>query len=134
VRSKAILFGTTIIAAMACTETTGPNDSDVPGYLISRVIVGPEIDTLFLDPADPNSAQRLFVGIAVSKGGDVIDGIQFHWTSSNNALVVINSDGLATAFGTGTVEITASADKVGKATLVVLPAPVPVIPPAPPTP
>lgn len=134
-RSKAILFGAGIIVAMACTETTGPNVSDIPGYLISKVIVGPEIDTLFYDPTKPGGAQRLFVGIAVGKGGDVLDGVEFRWTSSNNAIVVINSDGLATAFGTGTVEITASADKVGKATLVVLPAPVAVIPPpTPPTP
>lgn len=122
-RSKAVLFGAGIMVALACTESTGPNVSTIPGYLISKVLVGPEIDTLFLDPTDPNgSPQRLFVGIAVGKSGEVLDGVQFQWTSSNNAIVVINSDGLATAFGTGTVEITASADKVGKATLVVLPA------------
>ena len=122
-RSKAVLFGAGLIVALACTETTGPNVSTIPGYLISKVLVGPGIDTLFLDPTDPAAnPQQLFVGIALGKSGDVLDGVQFEWSSSNSAIVVINSDGLATAFGTGTVEITASADKVGKATLVVLPA------------
>jgi hypothetical protein len=124
VHSRSILFGAAIIVTLACTETTGPNVSDVPGYLISRVLVGPEIDTLYLDPADPNVTQRLFVGIAYGKNGSVLDGVQFDWSSSNEAVVVINPDGLATAFATGTVTITASADKVGRATLVVMPAPV----------
>ena len=123
-RIRAVVVAAGIITAVACAESTGPNFSDVPGYLISKVIVGPEIDTLFFDPNAPNSPQRLFVGIAVGKNGDVLDGVHFQWTSSNNAIVVIDPDGLATAFGTGMVEITASADKVGKATLVVLPAPV----------
>jgi hypothetical protein len=122
VRMKPVFIGVGLFAVAACSEGTGPNVSDVPGYVISKVMVGPEIDTLYLDAADPNRPQRLFVGIAVGKSGDVLNGVQFHWSSSNEALVVINSDGLATAFGTGTVEITASADKVGRATLVVLPA------------
>jgi hypothetical protein len=128
VRTKPVFLAAGLLIAAACSESTGPNVSDVPGYIISKVLVGPEIDTLYLDATDPNRPQRLFVGIAVGKSGDVLNGVQFHWESSNEALVVIDSDGLATAFGTGTVEITASADKVGRATLVILPAAVPPVP------
>lgn len=122
-RTSTIIIAAAMLVASACTETTGPNVSETPGYLISKVIVGPAIDTLYFDSADPNAGpQRLFLGIAIGKSGAVLNGVDFVWKSSNPAIVVINDDGLATAMGTGTVEITASADKVGKATLVVLPA------------
>ena len=124
-RSRAVLVSAAVLGVAACTETTGPNVSEFPGYLISKVIVGPQVDTLFFDPANPEPVQRLFVGVAYGKGGEVLSGVRFHWESSNPAIVVINSDGVATAFGTGAVDITASADKVGRATLVVLPAPAP---------
>lgn len=49
-------------------------------------------------------------------------GLRFAWRTSNPEVAVVDSNGVVTPLTTGTVEIRASADKVGTAELVILPA------------
>jgi hypothetical protein len=108
--------------AASCDDATGPNLSDTPGYLISSVRVEPEIDTIFIPPT-PRSFDRVaFTATAIGRNGNPLTLSQFAWSSSNPAVATVDENGLVTPLTTGTVEIRASADKIGRATLVVRPA------------
>ena len=106
----------------SCDDTTGPNLTDVPGYLISSVRVEPVLDTIFI-PAIPRSFDRaVFTATAIGRNGQPLNVSQFAWTSSNPAVASVNDEGVVTPLTTGSVEIRASADKIGRATLVIRPA------------
>jgi uncharacterized protein YjdB len=106
----------------SCDVATGPNLSDTPGYLISSVRIEPRVDTIFIPPV-PRSFDRVtFTATAIGKSGNPIDISEFAWTSSNPAVATVDASGVVTPITTGTVEIRASADKIGRATLVIAPA------------
>src|SRR5688572_14807105 len=48
-----------ILPLASCTETTGANLSDVPGYLISSVRVSPSIDTIFVPDSIRDSDRKI---------------------------------------------------------------------------
>jgi uncharacterized protein YjdB len=118
-----IAFGLLIVSlAASCDDATGPNLSTTPGYLISSVRVEPELDTIFI-PTTPRSFDRVaFTATAIGRNGNPLTLSQFAWSSSNPAVATVDENGLVTPLTTGTVEIRASADKIGRATLVVRPA------------
>ena len=108
--------------AASCDLATGPNLSNTPGYLISSVRVEPEVDTIFI-PTIPRSFDRVaFTATAIGRNGIPLTVSEFAWSSSNPAVATVDENGLVTPLTTGTVEIRASADKIGRATLVVRPA------------
>jgi hypothetical protein len=106
----------------SCDAGTGPNPSDVPGYLISSVRIEPSSDTIFI-PAIPRSFDRVvFSATAIGRNGQPLNVSEFAWTSSNPAVATVSASGVVTPLTTGSVEIRASADKIGRATLLILPA------------
>ena len=118
-----LIFGILVVSlAASCDDATGPNLSNTPGYLISSVRVEPELDTIFI-PSTPRSFDRVaFTATAIGRNGNPLALSQFAWSSSNPAVATVDENGLVTPLTTGTVEIRASADKIGRATLVVRPA------------
>ena len=111
-----------LLLGASCDDATGPNLSDVPGYLISSVRVEPGTDTIFV-PAIPRSFDRVvFSATAIGRNGNPLNVSEFAWSTSNPAVATVNESGVVTPLTTGTVEITASADKIGRATLLILPA------------
>ena len=118
-----LIFGILIVSlAASCDNATGPNLSDTPGYLISSVRVEPELDTIFI-PTTPRSSDRVaFTATAIGRNGNPLTLSQFAWSSSNPAVATVDESGLVTPLTTGSVEIRASADKIGRATLVIRPA------------
>lgn len=106
----------------SCNDSFGPNPSDVPGYLISSVHVSPTADTLFVPDTIRSFDRVTFTASALGKSGGPLAISRFAWTTSDPAIAVVDEFGVVTPITTGTVEIQASADKIGRATLVILPA------------
>ena len=111
-----------VLPLASCTETTGANLSDVPGYLISSVRVSPSIDTIFVPDSIRDSDRITFSAIATGKNGSALPVTTFAWSTSNPLVATVDASGVVTPRALGEVEILASADKIGRATLVVLPA------------
>jgi uncharacterized protein YjdB len=112
----------TVSLAASCDDATGPNLSNTPGYLISSVRVEPELDTVFIATVPRSSDQVVFTATAIGRNGNPLTVSQFAWSSSNPAVATVSETGVVTPLTTGTVEIRASADKIGRATLVIRPA------------
>ena len=106
----------------SCDDATGPNLSDTPGYLISSVRIEPTSDTIFIPPVVRSFDRVSFTATAIGKSGNPINISQFAWTTSNPAVATVDESGVVTPISTGTVEIRASADKIGRATLLIAPA------------
>ena len=118
-----LILGFLIFALGAsCDDPTGPNLSDTPGYLISSVRVSPGADTLFVPDTIRSFDRVTFTASALGKSGGPVPISRFAWSTSDPAIAVIDEFGVVTPVTTGTVEIQASADKIGRATLVILPA------------
>ena len=111
-----------VLPLASCTETTGANLSDVPGYLISSVRVSPSIDTIFVPDSIRDSDRITFSAIATGKNGSALPVTTFAWSTSNPLVATVDASGVVTPRALGEVEISASADKIGRATLVILPA------------
>ncbi len=107
---------------VSCTETTGTNLSDVPGYLISSVRVSPSVDTIFVPDSIRDSDRIAFSATATGKNGALLPAMTFAWSTSNPQVATVDADGVVTPKALGVVEISAAADKIGRATLVILPA------------
>ena len=115
-----------LVCVVSCDKEFGPNPSDVPGYLISSVQVIPTIDTIFISDTIVDTDQKLFIAIATGKSGTTLPDMRFAWSTSDPTIATVNEIGIVRPLRLGTVEVTASADKIGTATLVILPAPPPV--------
>ena len=119
-RARWLVLTLPFVMAESCPVTTGPNPSGTPGYLISSVHLSPASTTVVL-PDSGGAPSVLFVAQATGKSGTILPNMTFAWSSSNEAVAIVDQTGLVTALGAGTVEITASADKIGHATLTILP-------------
>ena len=99
-----------------------PNISGVPAYNIATVNVTPSLDTIFIaDTISPND-RAFFNAFAIAHNGAPMGIDAFVWESSDPAVATVDIQGIVTPRSLGTTVISASAAKVGKATLVVAPA------------
>lgn len=123
-RARPALAALSVFVFASCEDGAGvgPNINSVPGYSISSVRVSPSTATMFVPDTIRTSDRITFTAIAIGKSGGILSGVQFVWTTSDPSIAVIDSSGTVTPVTTGTVEISASAHKIGKATLVILPA------------
>ena len=107
---------------LACIADHGPNISGVDGAQISSVNIQPLADTLFI-PDTVRATDRLqLVAIATATTGATVKNLRYVWVSSDTSIARVDSIGLVTPIRTGTVAITASAARIGTATVVILPA------------
>ena len=75
----------------------------------------PAVSSITITPASPSiamNATEQFTATAINSSGGTLTGITFAWSSSADGVATINSSGLATAVGTGTAQMTASANGV----------------------
>jgi alpha-tubulin suppressor-like RCC1 family protein len=121
-RAREVVAALSFLVAASCSDAAGPNISDVPGYSIASVRVVPSSATIFVPDTIRASDRFTFEAIAVGKNGAVLGSVSFVWSSSDPSIAVVDSAGTVTPIMPGTVEISASAHKIGKATLVILPA------------
>ena len=110
-----------LVIALACDDAA-VNLSGVPGYLISNVRVTPRVDTVFITDTIRAADRVSFSATAIGKNGGTLGSMVFAWSSSDPSIATVDSAGTVTPRRLGVVEIEASADKVGRATLVILPA------------
>ena len=110
------------LAAAACSVESGPNISGVPAIDIRWVEISPSTDTLLI-PDTVRVTDRLQLrAVAFGLGSKTLDVNRFVWSSLDTTIAKVDSFGLVTPRRIGTVEITASATRVGHATVVILPA------------
>ena len=127
------LAALSLLAVVACQDF-GPNPSDVPGYLIMSVKVVPTIDTIFIGDTIKDTDRKAFIAVATGKNGETLLDMRFAWSTSDETIATVNDIGIVRPLRLGTVEVSASADKIGTATLVILPKPAVPIPQKPPIP
>ena len=122
-RARRVLKALTFFAAVSCVDTTGPNlDGNVPGYSITDVEVTPSTATVLVPDTITAAHAVQFSATAFDRTNQPISGTRFVWKTSDPTIATVDETGLVTPVMPGTVEVTASAYRVGKATLVILPA------------
>ena len=119
---RKFVIALSLLCSASCTDVTGPNISGIPGYMISEVRVTPEVDTIFVSNPIRVSDRIAFNASATGKNGNLLPISRFVWSTSDPAIATVDESGIVTPVSVGTVEVIASADKIGKATLVILPA------------
>ena len=120
--ARKVVLVLSLVGSASCTDATGPNLSDIPGYLISAVRVTPAVDTIFVSNPIRVSDRITFRASATGKNGAQLSISRFAWSTSDQSIATVDESGVVTPVSVGTVQIIASADKIGRATLVVLPA------------
>ena len=121
-RARGVLAVLSLLVVSSCDDSTGPNLNNISGLSISSVRVFPSSATIFVPDTIRVSDRITFAAVAIGKNGAVLSGIRFAWSSSDESIAVVDSGGTVTPVRTGTVEISASAHKIGTARLVILPA------------
>ncbi|WP_291163090.1 Ig-like domain-containing protein [Gemmatimonas sp. UBA7669] len=106
----------------ACEDEYGPNVSGVPGFDIRWVEVTPGVDTVFVSDTIRASDRLVLQAAAYGVGSQRLPVGRFVWGTSDSNVAVVDSFGVVTPRRFGTVEISASATRIGKATVVVAPA------------
>lgn len=106
----------------ACEDEYGPNVSGVPGFDIRWVEVTPGVDTVFVSDTIRASDRLVLQAAAYGVGSQRLPVGRFVWGTSDSSIAVVDSFGVVTPRRFGTVEISASATRIGKATVVVAPA------------
>lgn len=116
------LAGLAAIVCAACSAETGPNISGVPAFDIRRVEVSPLVDTIFI-PDTVRATDRLqFTAKAFGLGSEVLPVNRYVWGVEDTTIAVVDSFGLVTPRRVGSTKISASATRIGDATIVILPA------------
>ncbi|MEO7964782.1 MAG: Ig-like domain-containing protein [Gemmatimonadaceae bacterium] len=111
------------MSAVSCTsDETGPNVSGVDGTGIVEVRIQPAVDTMLIPDTVRTSDRLTLKAIAIGRTGTDISVTKFVWRSSDPTVARVDTTGIVTPVKTGTVEITASAYRVGTAKIVILPA------------
>ena len=89
-----------VLASLAgCGKATAP----VPLPPLSAVVLTPASDTLVV------GQQRVFVAAALDTNGTAVSGASFTWTSSDEGVFTVNSQGRVTAVGEGLALLMAEA-------------------------
>ena len=110
-------------AGPGTTQPPTPPEPPAPPA-VSRIEVSPNAASL-----EVGKTQR-FSATARASDGAVISGVDVTWSSSNTAVVTIDSGGVATAAGAGTATIRATADGVASSPVTIdVSEPPPVTPP-----
>ena len=121
-RAIRVFTALTALVVVSCSDNTGPNLNDVPGYAIRDVIVDPPSATILIPDTVTAANEIAFSAVAIGKSGGGLSGIRFAWSTSDPSIAVVDSLGVVTPIRPGTVEVIASAYKTGKALLEILPA------------
>ena len=122
-RARRVLKALTLFAITSCIDATGPNlAGNPPGYSISDVQVTPSSATVLIPDTITVAHAVQFTATALDRTGQPLGNTRFVWKTSDPTIATVDSLGLVTPLMPGTVEISASAYRVGKATLVILPA------------
>src|SRR6187200_1577492 len=120
--AKRVFMALIVLVLASCDEDTGTNLNDVPGYAITDVIVDPQSATILVPDTIAPGTKVPFSAVAIGWTGDPLVGIRFAWSTSDPSIAVVDSGGMVTPRRPGTVEVIASAHKLGKALLEILPA------------
>lgn len=110
-----------LVVGAGCSDERGPNISGLDDYAITRVVVQPTVDTILISEQVTPSDQVTMRAVAMSRIGSPVNNLRYVWTSSDPSVAVVDSGGVVRAVGLGTAEISASAAKIGKATVAVMP-------------
>ena len=112
--ATAVGIGMAIIRAVADGVTSSP---------VTITVTAPPIATVTVNPSAPQQlmvgSTRMFAATARTADGSTRDEVEVSWTSSNTAVVSIDSTGVATAVGTGMAIIRAVADGVTSAPVMI---------------
>ena len=119
---KHFVLGMALLAMLVsgCDESA-PNISGVEDHFIEAVFIQPVVDTIFINETLSPAARAALTATLINKAGNTVAGAQFVWQSSDPSVAIVDGNGVVSAVGLGVTEITASAGKVGKAQVVVLP-------------
>jgi alpha-tubulin suppressor-like RCC1 family protein len=121
-RTKPLLGILTALALASCDDGTGPNISSIPGYAINKIFVSPTAQVIFVPDTIRPGDRATFSAISLGKGGSLVNVDRYAWSSSDESIATVDSAGVVTPRGYGTVIISASAHKIGSARLDILPA------------
>jgi uncharacterized protein YjdB len=116
------------VTAAKCTDEYGPNISGLNPLSVFEVRIEPRLDTIAI-PDTVRGTDQLMLHAVALRPAFTADGresfysdVRFVWTSSDPTIAIVDSFGVVTPVRPGAVEITASAGKVGHATVVIVPA------------
>jgi Regulator of chromosome condensation (RCC1) repeat/Bacterial Ig-like domain (group 2) len=119
---NALLVVFTTILLGACDDKSGPNLSGIDSRQINSVKIEPQADTVLIADTIRLSDRKQLRAIARNDAGAVMPVKRFVWQTSDTTVAVIDSLGILTPRKIGQVQISASAARVGSATIVILPA------------
>ena len=121
-RAGRVAAALTLLTVVACGEETGPNVSGIPGLSILEVRVVPSSATILVPDTITTADFVQFSAVAIGRAGETVPVSDYAWRSMDESIAIVDGTGLVVPIRPGTVEIHASAHKIGKATLVILPA------------
>lgn len=96
-----------LVAGCGGDDASSPTSPSEPEPQLDRIEVSPDSAEL---NAEGDTAH--FEATAFDEDGNEMSGVDFAWSSSDTTVAGVDSDGVATARGEGTVDIEASAENV----------------------
>jgi hypothetical protein len=120
--SRVIGIAALMLVAGCAEEDTGPNVSGVETIAITSVKIFPSLDTMFIADTISASDRLQLNATAFGRTLTPLQVNRFIWQSSDISVIDVDSAGMVVPVSPGTAVVTASAGKVGRATIVVVPA------------
>lgn len=120
--AKRVIGALTFLLVASCGDETGPNISGVQGISILEVEVSPPTLTILVADTITEADLVQFSATARGRSGAIVPAERFAWRSSDPSIALVDGNGVVLPVRPGTVTIEAAAHKIGKATLVILPA------------